>query len=97
MQQHDDNSALLLVADISFTGFYEMLFLVFSAAFEKEKFKSFAFLRVVSAAVLVTAFVAFFGQVKLFTARARKAQSSASAAQGRIASGESIASSGLLK
>lgn len=55
------------------------------------------YLRVVLAAVLATAFVVFIGFGWLFKARARKAQSSASAAQGRIASGESIASSGLLK
>ena len=46
---------------------------------------------------LATGVFAFFGLTGLFAARARKAQSIASAAQGRIASGESIASSGLLK
>ena len=43
------------------------------------------------------ALVTFFGLAKLFAARTCKAQLSASAAQGRIASGESIASSGALK
>jgi len=53
-------------------------------------------LHVVLPAVLATTFVAF-GFTKLLAVRARKAQSSANAAHGRIASGESIASSGLLK
>ena len=56
--------------------------------------KAQVFLRV----VFVAAFAAtFFGFGSFFAARARKAQLSASAAQGRIASGESIASSGLLR
>ena len=46
------------------------------------------------AAVLATAIMGFFGWTLFFPARARRAQSSASAAHGRIASGESMASSG---